>query len=198
LLGVLSAVSALAACGGGGTKGDAQARADQPGSTPTTAPDALASSNTKVSGVPSSMVTSNVALAAGPVALSIDAGKAVVWSFGPDDWAPAATISVDEARPVSPIQIADATGDGHDDFVVTWTTNNHTAGRVITDDGGTWRAPQFEYPRANWTPNGLNNTAEQVTVSDGKLISEENPCRPDCNTATHVPLTSIRRSLRRD
>ena len=89
----------------------------------------------------------------------------------------------------SPIQIAEATGDAHDDFIVTWTSNNHTAGRVITDDGGTWRAPQFEYPRANWTPNGLTNTAENLKVSEGKLVSQEDPCLPDCASASPVALT---------
>jgi hypothetical protein len=191
VLGLLSAVGVLAGCGRSANSVAAHdSRSDQAGSTQPTAPDALATWNTKVSGMPASMVTSKVALAStGPVALSVDSGKAVVWTFDQVDWTPTATIPVDESRPASPIQIADATGDGHDDFVITWTSNNHTAGRVITDDSGAWRAPQFEYPRANWTPNGLNDTAEHLTVSDARLISEENPCLPNCADAAPVMLT---------
>jgi hypothetical protein len=140
--------------------------------------------------MPASTVTSGVGLgSAGPVALAVDdAGKATVWTFAQGAWTATTSLDVDDFAPDDPIQVADATGDGTDDFLVTWTPNHHWA-IAIVGDGGTWRAPTFQFPASNWTSKEPAGSVGSLEVSHGTLWSTSNPCIPDCATADQVQLS---------
>ena len=170
-----------------------------PSTTAAATVDPLTAWRTKIATtMPATTATSAVGLGStGPIALAVANGKATVWTYSATAWSPTATIDVDSSAPDDPITVADVTGDGLDDFLVTWTPN-HTYGTVITGHGGTWRAPTFQYPVSNWTPTEPAPAISAPDIENGQLQSIENPCIPDCATAPSVfiELAPRRRPLR--
>jgi hypothetical protein len=84
-----------------------------------------------------------------------------------------------------PIAVADATGDGRPDFLITGQGGDNVPGFVVSDAGGVWHYVAFSGPYATPPTDILDREPRFVGTT---LASDYNSCVPDCAAA---PVTTI-------
>jgi hypothetical protein len=99
-------------------------------------------------------------------------------------WATTATITLPSPRfdfGLRPVEVADLTGDGHDDFLVPLDAADANTAVVVTDEGGRWRLA---------TGVGMSDPyfGREPRVEDGHLVTTSNDCTPSCAEGTTTPV----------
>ena len=87
-----------------------------------------------------------------------------------------------------PVQEADVTGDGLDDFLIRVEAGDNSPGVVVSHDGGSWRLVRVR--EATGTPAVTDvYVARDPSFTGGHLLSTGDDCSPDCARGHITTLT---------
>ena len=107
----------------------------------------------------------------------VASGRVLVLGYRGTGWITLARLAVSEFPiiPATPVQIADATGDGRPDFLVLVAAADNTPGVVVGQVQGRWEL----IPNAGPFPTSRYMAREPHFVGD-RLVSQYDSCTPNC------------------